>query len=226
MALQFPWDTESGPAPTPALLLPPPPKRRGRRPASLAPVSSAPYWLYHHLIVTGPADDVAAFAEAARGSGVTPWQVDSVTLEEDVFNLAASQPAARRNLTIEGCRILARQFRDRVEARQAQAAALVGRSRACPFDLHTLLPVPAALLALGPTHPTALDWLLAQWGVSDRLHQVVSLSAPKSPRRLGVGQAVVGYGFFIGRRETPHAAVAQLAAQWPSLRLDLLPRPD
>jgi hypothetical protein len=39
-------------------------------------------------------------------------------LEEDIFNLAAAQPPAQppaqRNLTIAGCRILARQFRERV----------------------------------------------------------------------------------------------------------------
>ena len=40
-----------------------------------------------------------------------------------------------------------------MEARQARAAALLGRSQACPFDLHTLLPVPAAILQLGPSHP-------------------------------------------------------------------------
>ena len=55
-----------------------------------------------------------------------------------------------RKLTVEGCRILARQFREKVEARQARAAALVGHSFACPFDLHALLPVPAADPAAGP----------------------------------------------------------------------------
>jgi hypothetical protein len=43
---------------------------------------------------------------------------------------------------VEGCRILAQQFRERIEARQARAVALVGHSLACSFDLHILLPVP------------------------------------------------------------------------------------
>ena len=36
-----------------------------------------------------------------------------------------------------------------------------------------LLPVPAPILQLGPTHPTALEWLTAHWGLTDRLRQEV-----------------------------------------------------
>ncbi len=86
---------------------------------------------------------MTSFAEAARGPGIVPWWLEAARLEEDIFNLAASQPGAIRSLTIDGCRILARQFRERVEDRAARAGARVGRSQACPFDLHTLLPVPA-----------------------------------------------------------------------------------
>ena len=159
-AFRYPWQAE----PVPVALSPlpdpeePPRKRRGRRAASIIPAAAAaatPNWLYYHLTISGPAETVAAFAVAARGSGVVPWQLDFTALEEEVFVRAVAQPASRRNLTIDGCRILARQFRERVEARQARAAALVGRSDACPFDLHTLLPVPAAILQLGPTHPDA-----------------------------------------------------------------------
>ena len=102
-----------------------------------------------------------------------PWQLDFAAIEEDVFVRAVSQPARDRKLTVEGCRILARQFREKVEAHQARAAALVGRSFACPFDLHVLLPVPEPIRLLGPTHPTALSWLATHWGVTDRLRQVV-----------------------------------------------------
>jgi hypothetical protein len=41
----------------------------------------------------------------------------------------------------------------------------------CPFDLHALLPVPDAILGLGPTHPEALVWLASHWGVTDRLRE-------------------------------------------------------
>jgi hypothetical protein len=156
---------------------------------------------------------------------VIPWQLDFAALEEEVFVRAVAQPASRRNLTIDGCRILARQFRERVEARQARAASLLGRSHACPFDLHTLLPVPAAILQLGPTHPDARSWLAAHWGITDRLRQVVARAQPSIGRRPAKNHTAIGYGFFTDG-ETPHRAIAQLGARWPALRFVLVPRPD
>jgi hypothetical protein len=184
----------------------------------------APAWLYHHLTISGPAEPLAAFAEAARGAGVIPWRLDGAALEEDVFNLAAAQPPAARNLTIAGCRILARQFREAVEARHAKAAALVGRSRACPLDLHAMLPVPAAVLRLGAAHPEALAWLGTHWGTTDRLRQVVTRPRPSPGRRLQAGHRVIGYGFFTAN-QTPHAAITRLRARWPALHFRLQPRP-
>jgi hypothetical protein len=64
-------------------------------------------------------------------------------IEDTVFNLAMTQPGRGRTLTVEGCR-------------QTSAAARVGQSLACPFDLHILLPMPDYILQLGPIHPTAL----------------------------------------------------------------------
>ena len=154
MEFQTPWDPKPVAPPVVPAAAPSPPKRRGRRRAIPVPAGSP--WLYHHLTISGPAVDVTTFAEAARGSGILPWPVETARIEEDIFNLAASQPAVIRSLTIEGCRILARQFRDRVQERAARTAAQVGRSRACPFDLHSLLPVPMTILARGPTHPEAL----------------------------------------------------------------------
>ena len=228
MQLRFPWEADTPPPAAPPAVEPEPSPEcastttipRGRR----AVPAAAAGWRFHHLTVSGPAADVAAFAGAARGAGVTPWQLDPAALEEDVFNLAAAQPVPPRTLTIDGCRILARQFRARVEARQTKAAALVGCSRACPFDLHALLPVPAAILQLGPTHPTALAWLSAQWGVTDRLRQVAERPRPTTGRRLPAGHAVAGYSFFTAD-ETPHAAIAALGARWPALRFVLRPRP-
>src|SRR6202011_3656341 len=108
-----------------------------------------------------------------------------------VFVRAVSHPAHRdKKLTVEGCRVLARQFRERVEARQARAAALVGHGLACPFDLHALLPVPDTILLLGPTHPTALSWLAAHWGVTDRLRQVSLRDKATAGRRLPQQDAV------------------------------------
>jgi hypothetical protein len=230
-ALRFPWDT----APAPVAPVGDPdasvgkPKPRGRRPAFLARASAqaaglAPGWLYHHLTVSGVADSVQAFAAAARGAGVTPWQLDFAALEEDVFVRAVAQPANRRHLTVAGCRILARQFRERAEAHQARAAARGGHSLACPFDLHALLPVPEPVLLLGPAHPTSLAWLAAHWGVTDRLRQVAVRAKPTIGRRLAAGHAVIGYGFFTSG-ETPDAAISRCAARWPGLRFGLVPRP-
>ena len=232
-SFQYPWDRlptlPTRPAPPEEEEAPAKAARRGRRPRSVLEsraraTAKAPDWLYHHLTVSGPADAVTAFAMAARGSGITPWQLDFSDIEETVFSLAVAQPAGQRRLSVEGCRILARQFRDQVAARQARAAELVGSSLACPLDLHRLLPVPAAILLLGPTHPTALAWLAAHWGVTDRLRHVEQRDNATTGRRLPRSHSVIGYGFFT-HGETPHAAVSQLAARWSQLRLVVQPRP-
>jgi hypothetical protein len=225
MEFRTPWDLRPE---APALPPAPPsrPKRLGRRPAATqaASAAAASPWLCHHLTISGPAAAVTSFAEAARGSGIVPWWLEAARLEEDIFNLAASQPGAIRSLTIDGCRILARQFRERVEDRAARAAARVGRSRACPFDLHALLPVPAPILQLGPTHPQAQAWLAKNWGLTDTPRQVTERHGAKAGRRLPAGYTVVGYSFFTAG-ETPHAAIAQLGSRWTTLRFVLRPRP-
>ena len=230
VAFQFPWGSDLVVADPPALPEAPaaPPKQRGRRPAAAPAIRPGPGavldCLYHHLTISGPAEDLARFADVARGSGVIPWRLDGAAIEDDVFARAVSQPASRRSLTVAGCRILARQFRDRFEAHHARAASLVGHSLACPFDLHVLLPVPATILQLGPTDPTALAWLTRHWGTTDRLRQVTRRPKPGPGRRLPAGYAVIGYGFFtVG--DTPLVAVNRLAADWRALRFRLTPCP-
>jgi hypothetical protein len=229
--LRFPWDVPTLPVAPPANPEPDEPavrpKRRGRRPASAmrtARAQDAPDWLFHHLTISGPRPTMETFAAAARGSGITPWQLDYAAIEDDIFVRAVSQPANRRSLTVEGCRILARQFREKVELRQARAAALVGQSLACPFDLHALLPVPPAILLLGPTHPETLAWLTTHWGVTDRLRQVSVRDKATTGRRLPAGHSAVGYSFFTDR-ETPDAAIRAIGAAWPALRFRLERRP-
>jgi hypothetical protein len=235
---QYPWDlSEIDPAPAGGFSerlgegtlpdgLAPPKKKRGRRPAAVVPAIALtqPDWLYHHLTVSGPVAAVAGFAAAARGSGIIPWQLDYAALEEDIFVQAVAQPPVRRSLTVAGCRILARQFCQRVKAHQAHAAARVGASRACPLDLHALLPVPPGVLGLGPRHPEALAWLQTHWGITDRLRQVVVRPEATTARRRPAGHAVIGYGFFTDG-ETPHAAIRQSGTTWPEVRFVLQPRP-
>ena len=99
-----------------------------------------------------------------------------------------------------------------------------GHRTECPLDLHTLLPVPGAILALGPTDPTALAWLSDHWGVTDRLRQAIVRPAATAGRRLPRGHVVIGYGFFTAG-ETPRAAIDALNVRFPALRFALVPRP-
>jgi hypothetical protein len=232
---RYPWEDEPpsngtpecAAAPAPAVV-PQAAKPRGRRPAvgqtATASTAGSPDWLYHRLTISGPAEPVADFAAAARGAGVIPWRLDFARIEEDIFARAVAQPPETRHLSVAGCRILARQFRERVEIRQAKACARVGHSLACPLDLHALLPVPDPILALGPTDPAAFAWLSAHWGVSAGLRQVVLRARATAGRRLPAGDAVIGYGFFTAG-ETPHEAIAQLRDRWPALQFALVPRP-
>ncbi len=48
----------------------------------------------------------------------------------------------------------------------------VGVDRGCPFDLHTLVPVPWPILRLGPDHPSAIDWMWTHWGTTWHLRRV------------------------------------------------------
>ncbi len=192
--------------------------------ATASGAGAAPGWLYHHLTASGPAEPLAAFVAAARGSGVVPWRHDLTALEEDVFNLAVAQPPGQRRLSVAGCRILARQFRAQLAAHQGRAAARARHDQACPFDLHALLPVPDSALQRGPADPQALAWLAAHWGVTDQLRHVVLRHGATAGRRLPAGHRVAGYGFFADG-STPHAALAQLGLRWPALRFVLQPRP-
>jgi hypothetical protein len=64
---------------------------------------------------------------------------------------------------------------------------------------------------------------LAQWGATDRLRRVAERT-PTPGRHLPQGHAAIGYGFFTAG-ETPRAAIARLALDWPDLRFTLQPRP-
>jgi len=182
-------------------------------------------WLHHRLTVSGPADALTAFRAAAAGAGTLPWTLDFDQTEEDLFHtLVAPQPPQRRRLSVAGARALARQLREAAEQRHARAAARVGRSRACPFDLHALVPVPDAVLRLGPDHPDALAWLWAHWGTMETLRHVTEdrfAALGRHPvRRRDPG---VLHLSFWSADWTPWRALAQVAARWPALRFDTRP---
>ncbi|TPG55867.1 hypothetical protein EAH89_13055 [Roseomonas nepalensis] len=174
-------------------------------------------WLPFQLTLSGPAEAVAAFAAAAAGPGVTPWRMDFAAMEEDVFHRLASRYPRTGRLSLEGCRVFAAQLRERAEDRHRQVLMAAEGSRARPLDLHILLPVPAAVLALGPDHPEARRWLRTHWG-TEELRRVERLTSPAGRRPKGQ----VGLRFtFFAADAAPTAAVRRLAKAWPGLQLDL-----
>jgi hypothetical protein len=166
-----------------------------------------PDWLYHTLTASGPAAALAAFREQAAGAGVVPWVYDYDAMEEDWFYLLLAPPAHLRGISAHGARLLARQLREAVWAEHEHAASLVGVSRACPFDLHRLVPVPFAILRLGADHPDALAWLWENWGTTWALRHVSPLAMPGA---FGVG--------FWSADWSPWPALRRIQADWPSLR--------
>ncbi len=203
-------------------------KRRGRRPGSTVPRAdpAAGDWIEGRLLVTGPAQAVAGFVADACGPGAPPWSVDYAGVEEDAFRLALRVPSGRRSLSAEGCRLLARQFREAVEMHRAAADALVNgcssggtRRPFCPLDLHALLPVPAPILRLGRAHPDAEDWLRANWGATE-LRRVTRVDNPPIGRRLAAGHAKVAFSFWAlgGRGPDP--------TRWASRYSDVVFRLD
>ena len=139
--------------------------------------------------------------------------------------LVAPPPPLTRSLSLEGARILTGQLRTAAEERLRLVAERSGESRACPLDLHRLLPVPEAVLRLGPEHPEAWAWLWAHWGTTEALRHVVELPAPKRgqlPRR---DSGLLWLGFW-SADWTPWPALRQLRERWPALQITVQPHYD
>lgn len=182
--------------------------------APLAPAHTD--WLHHVLRIDGPAPAIAAFRDAAAGAGTIPWHLDLDSLEEDWFNRLVSPPAPqRRSLSLEGARMLAGELREVVARRHGLAVARVGRSEACSFDLHALVPVPEPILLLGPDHPAALEWLWANWGTTQALRHVAVLAGARASEALHIE--------FWSADWTPWRALATVRAGWPALQFQVAP---
>ena len=159
---------------------------------------------------------MAAFRAAASGAGAIPWRLDAESLGEDWFHLLVNP--THRALSLAGARVLAGQLREAVEHRHAVAVAHVGHSRACPFDLHALVPVPADILHFGPDHPDALAWLWQNWGTTKALRHVApdaTLTRALAPK-LAAGEERSLLSFWAADW-TPWRAFGRIRADWPAL---------
>jgi hypothetical protein len=187
------------------------------------------------LIVSGPIADITAFRTAAAGAGTIPWHLDLDRLEEDWFHLLVSPSAPQqRSLSVEGARVFAGQLRAAVSLRHELGVACVGQSRACPFDLHALVPVPAAVLRVGPDNPVSFEWLWSHWGTNQALRHVVADSGqadgegqggqPSMPDgRVATGDGTIFRVTFWSADWMPWQALARIGERWPTLQVEVRP---
>jgi hypothetical protein len=177
----------------------------------LAPVHTD--WLRNRLTVSGPAGEVARFRAAARGTGGIPWHLD---LDHEEARLLA--PMAGQGLD---ARALARELRDIIAARHDQVLARWHEAGGCPLDLHRLIPIPDAILALCEDAPAARQWLWTHWGTSQPLRQVRVLDENGDRRLRRLARVVFE---FLSADWTPWQAIRQLRRDWPTLVLAVDPR--
>ena len=109
----------------------------------------------------------------------------------------------QRSLSLAGAWIVAGQLRDAAARRHELAVERVGQSRACPFDLHALVPDPREILRRGPDDPVSLAWLWAHWGTTCR-NYVTSSRKPRTRARRDGAKPMRGRGhaaptFLVGR---------------------------
>jgi hypothetical protein len=135
-------------------------------------------------------------------------------------NACAIKPDGSRGLSPVAARVLARQLREAAEAHHQRALAAIGTGRACPFDLHALLPVPASVLQRGPNDKASLDWLYTHWGTAQALRHVRLRAAGADKRRRS---ARVAHEFW-SADQTPWPVLAALRRRWPDLVFNT--RPD
>jgi hypothetical protein len=179
-----------------------------------------PDWLPHALAVSGPAADVAQFREAAAGAGAIPWHYDLDRMQEDWFHHMLAPDSVDRGISLEGARILAETYRGLVSAHHERVAGAVGHSRACPFDLHALVPIPDRILRLGPDDPASLLWLWENWGTTWPLKHVHILVEETDRRLRRSGRVAFA---FLSADWTPWQAIRAIRSRWPRLVVDVQP---
>jgi|SRR5271165_6304729 len=181
-----------------------------------------PEWLAHELTVSGPQAALSRFSEAASGPGCIPWVIDYERVEEDWVLEMLTPPPAERGISLEGARILARQLRERVELQDMQAAEVAFASKACPLDLHALVPIPDRILSRGPNDPDAVSWLWENWGTTWALRCVEEItSAEQAEARSAKGE--LRYRFW-SADWTPWRALSSIKSRWPEMMFQIAVR--
>jgi hypothetical protein len=170
-------------------------------------------WLRTVLTLSGPAETVARFQAAARGTNAAPWHLD---LDHEEARLLAPMAAAGPD-----ARALARALRARIAANHDRVVALWREPGTCPLDLHRLIPIPGPILALGVDDPAALAWLQAHWGTTEPLRHVRVVDAAPDRRLRRAARVVFD---FQSADWTPWQAIRRLRRDWPRLVFDV--RPD
>ena len=120
-----------------------------------------------------------------------PWQRDLDRMEEDWFLPMAAPADGVCAISLAGARILARRLRDSVALQQQWALLRAVTDQRCPFDLHRLLPVPPAILRLGPEDPQSQAWLWRHWGTTRALRHIRLLPSPADRRNRRTGHWLV-----------------------------------
>ena len=178
-----------------------------------------PEWLPQLLTVIGPAEDVGAFQEAARGPGHLAWSCDYHAAAEGwALQLLARLPA-QRGISVAGARILAGQLRERIE-RLDMAAFEGAGDLVCPLDLNALVPLPAQLLRLGPDDPAVIAWQWTHWGTTWMLRGVEQGPVGRSGVLVPAAHAAVCFRFW-SADWTPWRVLEAVQARWPSLALQV-----
>jgi hypothetical protein len=178
-------------------------------------------WLRHDLIVTGPAPDAAALRRAVAGAGAIPWTYPDLDhWEEDRVHALVQPPDGSPGLSPAAARVLARHLRTAVESHHQRVLA-AAPGKACPFDLHALVPVPPDILQLGPEDPASRVWLQQHWGTTRALRQVRLRTDQADRRQRRAARLEVE---FWAADWTPWPVFAVLRDRYPALKFDV--RPD
>ena len=172
-------------------------------------------WVRNVLTVSGPAAEVQKFRAAARGTGAVPWHLDLDAEEARLFAPMATEGAEAR--------VLARELREIIAARHDRVLAHWAGPGTCPLDLHRLIPVPNAILALGDDDPAAQAWLRTHWGTTQPLRHVRMTEENADKRLRGTGRIVIE---FYSADWTPWQAILRLRRDWPKLVFAITPRYD